>query len=93
MRLPFLAIALLSALPAAAQTGQRIPVPQPALPSCQDLWVERNAIFKSFGYCFTSRRAIDYFGNGGCFTDNPRLTPEAQRQVDRIRALERRLGC
>ncbi|MDR5653230.1 YARHG domain-containing protein [Ruixingdingia sedimenti] len=93
MRLPILAAFAVFALPAAAQTDLRIPAPQRALPTCQDLWVERNAIFKSFGYCFTSRRAIDYFGNGGCFTSNPRLTPEAQRQVDEIRALERRLGC
>ena len=33
---------------------------------CQELWVARNQIYKDNGYCFTSARAITYFGNGGC---------------------------
>ena len=33
---------------------------------CGELWVARNQIYKDNGYCFTSARAITYFGNGGC---------------------------
>ena len=33
---------------------------------CGELWVARNQIYKDNGYCFTSARAITYFGYGGC---------------------------
>jgi hypothetical protein len=82
--------------PSAAPAAQPAPfgLPGSALPgTCQGLWVERNAIFKAFGYCFQSDRARSYFGNDGCFTDKPRLTPAAQARVDEIRALEKALGC
>lgn len=37
------------------------------LPLCERLWRQRNAIFHSFGYCFTSGKAISFFGNANCF--------------------------
>ncbi len=61
--------------------------------SCQQLWVARNSIYKRNGYCFRTRRAINYFGNAGCWTRNPRLSRWEQRQVDAIRRVERAKGC
>lgn len=64
--------------------------------SCRDLWVERNQIYKSAGYCFRTQRAISYFGNAGCVYDRQGDVPLSnyQRQViaDVTRA-ERYLGC
>ena len=61
--------------------------------SCRQLWVARNAIYKRNGYCFRTRRAINYFGNAGCWTRNPRLSRAEQRRVDAIRRVERAKGC
>ena len=61
--------------------------------SCQRLWVARNSIYKRNGYCFRTRRAINYFGNAGCWTRNPRLSRAEQRRVDAIRRVERAKGC
>ncbi|HHN73327.1 MAG TPA: YARHG domain-containing protein, partial [Thermopetrobacter sp.] len=60
---------------------------------CRQLWVMRNSIYKRNGYCFSSRRAIDYFGNAGCWTRNPRLSPAERRRVEAIRRVERAKGC
>ncbi len=61
--------------------------------SCRQLWVARNSIYKRNGYCFRTRRAINYFGNAGCWTRNPRLSRWEQRQVNAIRRVERAKGC
>jgi hypothetical protein len=64
--------------------------------SCQHLWVERNSYYKAAGYCFETQRAIDYFGNGGCWIHgqgNVHLSPAAQRRVAQIVAQESRQGC
>ena len=37
---------------------------------CDDLWVQRNSIYKAYGYCFKTPKAINYFGNAGCQYDN-----------------------
>ena len=74
----------LSALPAGAQDA------------CQNLWVERNSIYKAAGYCFKTARAIRYFGNAGCAYDNERELPLSrgeQARVARIIAEERANGC
>jgi hypothetical protein len=34
---------------------------------CQELWVMRNQIYKDNGYCFKTKKARSYFGNGGCY--------------------------
>src|SRR5215210_4815253 len=39
---------------------------------CQSLWVERNSYYKNAGYCFRTQRAIQYFGNGGCYVYDER---------------------
>ena len=84
----------------AGRRGGAMPPPPPAAGggnlwnrSCQDLWVMRNSIYKRNGYCFRTRRAINYFGNAGCWTTSPRLSPAEQRLVDAIRRVERAKGC
>ncbi|MCJ2010952.1 YARHG domain-containing protein [Methylobacterium sp. J-076] len=64
--------------------------------SCEELWLERNAIFKAAGYCFRTQQAIQAFGNAGCQFDDEADVPLSARQreqVVQIRATERRLGC
>ncbi len=64
--------------------------------SCDELWYERNAIYKDAGYCFKTSRAIRAFGNAGCRYDSERDVPlsgGAAAQVERIRRMERAYGC
>ncbi|MEL7543181.1 MAG: YARHG domain-containing protein [Pseudomonadota bacterium] len=61
-------------------------------PSCNDLWYARNAIFHRNGYRFSSARGRRAFGTGG-HTRNPRLSRSEQREVKRIKRLERANGC
>lgn len=71
-------------------------VPAVTRSSCDDLWYERNAIFKAAGYCFRSPRGIQAFGNAGCQYDDEADVPLSTRQrtqVEDLRAAERRLGC
>jgi hypothetical protein len=70
--------------------------PPAAAQSCQQLWVERNSYYKRAGYCFKTRRAIDYFGNGGCRYDSEGdlpLSPGERRRIAEITRLERASGC
>ena len=70
---------------------------QPAFADvCYDLWYERNSIYKARGYCFKTPAAIRAFGNEGCYVERERdirFTPAERRQIERIRAAERDLGC
>ena len=64
--------------------------------SCEELWSERNAIFKAAGYCFRTPQAIRAFGNAGCQYDDEADVPLSTRQreqVAQIRATERQLSC
>ena len=64
--------------------------------SCENLWRQRNLIFKTAGYCFRTSRGIAAFGNAGCQFDDEADVPLSVRQrsrVDELRAAERRLGC
>jgi YARHG domain len=61
--------------------------------SCYDLWYRRNEIFAANGYCFKSQLGIDTFGNADCYTSNPKLTRAERREVNAIKAQERRQGC
>ena len=63
---------------------------------CSDLWVQRNAIYKANGYCFKTRKAINYFGNAGCLYDNAGTMPMSGADKSRVLALKKRekqLGC
>lgn len=63
---------------------------------CSQLWVARNSIYKSAGYCFKTQRAISYFGNAGCAYDVEAalpLAPGERAQIAAIVAQERTYGC
>jgi YARHG domain len=63
---------------------------------CQQLWVQRNQIFKNRGYCFRTQAAIAYFGNVGCIYGNQDAVPLADSERSYIRqivARERVLRC
>jgi hypothetical protein len=64
--------------------------------ACTQLWVERNAIYKDYGYCFKTARAIRYFGNAGCQYDREGDIPmsrEDRARIGQIIAQERAYGC
>jgi YARHG domain len=63
---------------------------------CKELWVMRNEIYKSNGYCFKTAKAISYFGNGGCSYDNQGdvpLSKQERRIVRDIQKSEARQHC
>ncbi len=64
--------------------------------TCEQLWVERNSIYKMRGYCFKTARAISYFGNAGCLYDveaQVPLTRDERARIAEIVRLERAYGC
>ena len=64
--------------------------------SCQLLWDIRNRIYKDNGYCFATERAIEYFGNDGCYIRNQssvRLNKYERNNVTVIKAVENEKGC
>jgi hypothetical protein len=63
---------------------------------CFDLWVQRNSIYKAYGYCFKTPKAIAYFGNAGCMYDNEGDIPMSRADRNTVLAIkkrERALGC
>jgi len=63
---------------------------------CDELWGERNAIYKDAGYCFRTERAIRAFGNSGCKYDALADVPLSARQradIADIQRQERENGC
>lgn len=60
-------------------------------PSCYNLWLFRNQIYKDYDYCFKTKKALNAFGpNGANCTRNPRLSRDDQQQVAALRAEEKR---
>jgi hypothetical protein len=57
--------------------------------NCQELWVMRNQIYKDAGYCFTSPRAITYFGNGGCLYHSQSEVPLSDQQRQTIKMIKK----
>ncbi|GGI24349.1 DUF4424 family protein [Bradyrhizobium guangdongense] len=63
---------------------------------CDQLWQQRNSIFKAGGYCFRTPRAIAAFGNAGCKYDNILDVPLSARDrqvVNDIQRIERIKAC
>jgi hypothetical protein len=63
---------------------------------CDELWAERNAVYKDAGYCFRTAKAIRAFGNAGCKYDEIGDVPLSARdraKVADIQRDERRHGC
>ncbi len=76
--------------------AQPLPQPQPSGATCEQLWVERNSIYKARGYCFKTQRAIAYFGNQGCIYHNEDSIPFTQAErnhIAQVVAQERAMGC
>jgi hypothetical protein len=64
--------------------------------NCDQLWYQRNSIFKAAGYCFSTPRGIRSFGNAGCTYDDERSVPlsDHDRQaINALRQLERAKHC
>ena len=64
--------------------------------TCQQLWVQRNQYYKDHGYCFKTQRAIEYFGNGGCYINDENaipLTSAERASIAQIGQQERAMGC
>ncbi len=85
-----LVLTLVGAMPASAQSLSHL--------SCTELWLERNQIFQSNGYCFKSKRGKRHFSNAGCVYRSSAAALRAmdghdRRAVKRVQAEERRRGC
>lgn len=64
--------------------------------SCDELWYQRNLIYKEAGYCFKTAAAIKNFGNAGCKFDDQADVPLSARdraEVASIKKMERAMGC
>jgi hypothetical protein len=93
-------VAVPRAQPAVAP-AVRPPPPSAAPPadvtSCDDLWLRRNAIWHSHGYCFTTSKARQVFDTSSCFRDQQAaraaMSPTNRAAVDALQARERELGC
>ena len=84
----------MTALLAASTLGGTLTVARAQ--NCLDLWVERNTYYKQAGYCFKTRRAIEYFGNAGCGYYNERdvpLSAAVRARINQIVRTERAYGC
>jgi YARHG domain len=87
---------LMSIAGAALLLATTVGVPVASAQDCQSLWVERNTYYKQAGYCFRTQRAIQYFGNGGCYIYNQeqiRFAPNIRRRIADIMRVERAWGC
>jgi hypothetical protein len=65
-------------------------------PNCDFLYMMRNSIYKERGYCFTTPRAIQKFGNAGCQFDNVNEVPLnrfERANVATIQSVERAKHC
>jgi hypothetical protein len=100
MRLPRALMRSPALLVALGLVSGGIGVAAGALPAradeCFDLWVERNSIYKAYGYCFKTAKAINYFGNAGCQYDNEGEIPMSHADRNRVLAIkktEQQLGC
>ena len=56
--------------------------------SCDQLWYQRNSIFKAAGYCFKTPRGIRRFGNAGCAYDNQSDVPLSDRNRQLINLMQ-----
>lgn len=64
--------------------------------SCQTLWELRNTFYYEHGYCFKTKRAINFFGNDECYIDDAEdldFNRVEQTNIDRIVAVEKQKGC
>lgn len=70
-------------------------LPAPALADtfCEDLWIARNTIFHTAGFCFGSTLGKALFDTSRCTGTSPALPPDQADMVDHARMIEADLGC
>jgi hypothetical protein len=83
---------------AVARPGSKQPTPPPQQEdTCDNLWHRRNAVWHRSGYCFTSAKGQQVFGNQGCSRDlaaaRAAMTSADRALVDALDAREKQLGC
>lgn len=81
---------------ASASLGMAINATPARAGVCEDLWVQRNSIYKSYGYCFKTAKAKNYFGNAGCAYNNAANIPMSRGDKQSVLAIKKRekaLGC
>ena len=65
--------------------------------SCETLWRQRNAVWHRHGYCFTTAKGQQLFGNAGCSRNDAQaraaMTNADRAEIDQIVAREQVLGC
>jgi hypothetical protein len=57
--------------------------------NCEQLWQQRNSIFKNAKYCFRTQRAISKFGNEGCVHNSQSDVPLSDRDRNLINGIQR----
>ena len=82
--------------PSPTPAATRPPSPAPA-ETCDGLWQRRNAVWHRHGYCFTSPKGQQVFGNQGCSRNETSaraaMSPADRAEVDALSAREKQLGC
>ncbi|MHB1104193.1 MAG: YARHG domain-containing protein [Devosia sp.] len=64
--------------------------------SCSTLWELRNTIYFEHGYCFKTKRAINFFGNDECYIDDAEdidFNSIEETNIARISSVEKQKGC
>ena len=74
---------------AACFTALCLASPASAAFPCDELWAERNAVYKDAGYCFKTTRAIRAFGNAGCKYDELADVPLSARDRATVADIQR----
>lgn len=83
-------------VPSALSPAPARPVPA-ATESCDALWQRRNAIWHRNGYCFTSAKGQQVFGNQGCSRNEAAaraaMSAAERAEIDTLADREKQLGC
>lgn len=86
-----------AAAQAVAPTTSTPAVDIASLPICERLWHQRNSIFHSFGYCFSTGKGLLVFGNANCFRNQDQtwlaMGEDNRQLVNRIKEQERANAC
>jgi hypothetical protein len=65
--------------------------------TCDTVWTERNALWHRAGYCFTTDRAKQVFGNAGCSRNQDQaraaMPPTDRARVEQLAEIEKQMGC
>lgn len=86
-----------AARPVLLPTAPAQPPAKATAATCDALWMRRNAIWHRHGYCFTTTRGQQAFGNSGCSRDQntarAAMSAAERTEVDTLSAQEKQAGC